>query len=354
MPWWTVLDLEFQEWLKNLFRIQAHGADLQARAFLDTAKTVTDEAAKATSEHAGQQPTPTATPTASPTPTPTTTRTTTSSPAPTGHPSQRQNQRLTGDPTTDVAQLLEQFKELRAAQGQAQDPYALTPQSKVFMSEKPMRYFKDEQGQRQQYGGIELRTLADVSMDPYRWDAKKARQVAQLMEEAGMDTKGGNIRVMADHWRNLAMVSANFWQVGKKVSPLDVLKRWADGEQAAGVSRTRTSTTTSISLTNARTAEQIAHAALSQRLGRAATRQEVQEFIKALRKAEEKDPTVTTTTTTTDPSGNTTSTSKTREGVNAQAYARDWAMQHNPEEAAAYQAAGIMIPWLFEALRSPV
>lgn len=345
MAWWDVMDLRFQMFLRQLFNIQAEGAEIQAQAFLDTSKAVMDEAAKATTEHEQAQASPTPTPSASPPPASPTA-------APTGHPSQRRTNELP-DPDAWAEEARRKFAEEQGLSATPKDPFALTPQSKVWISERPQRIYKDEQGQRHTHGGIELRSLSDVTMDPYRWDAQQAKKMAALMEQAGMDTKGGNVRAMADHWRNISVVAANFWQVGKKVSPLDVLKRWADGEQAAQ-SRTRTSTTTQVSLTNALTAEQLIHAALSERLGRRASRQEVSDFVKALKAAEEKDPTTTTTTTTTDPQGNTTSSSKTKEGVNAAAFAQDFALGHNKEEAGAYQAAGIMIPWLFEALKSPV
>lgn len=291
---------------------------------------------------------------ASPTPSPTTTTVTT----PPSNTAQRAASGTTlKSPEEEKNEAIQAFRDQQGGNRALQDPNALTHQSPVWEGRrKNTRIIKDPDSpvaREVLKPGDLTRTLSDVSMDPYRWDAEKAKKMATLMEEAGYDTGNGNIRRMAGIWGELSQEAARFWMVGKRVSPLDILKRVSDGVQAAQP-RTTTSTTTHTTITNALTAEQLAHAALSQRLGRDATKEELAEFKKALRGAEEKDPTTTTTTTTTDPSGSSTSTSKTKQGVNPADYAVSWSVDHNKEEAAAYQMAGLMMPWFFSALESPV
>jgi hypothetical protein len=291
-------------------------------------------------------PSPSASPTSAPAPTPTATPT----PKPSGPPLSEEQK---------LAEALRQFqaeKAKTAATATPVDPHALTPWSQVWdgKRERPIRVIKDEKGQRSTHQAPETRSLTDVAMDPYRWDAQQAKKIALLMEHAGLDTKNADIKTMHAHWQGIVATAANFYQVGKQVSPMDVLKRISDGVQAAAP-KTTTSTSTQYTVTNALTAEQLVHAALSQRLGRPASKEEIQEFKKALAAAEKKNPTTTTTTTTTDPEGGTSSsTSTTKQGINTSDFAVKWGEGHNKEEAKAYQTAGLIMPWFFEAIGESV
>ncbi|MEU8317100.1 hypothetical protein AB0C33_01915 [Nonomuraea sp. NPDC048881] len=289
----------------------------------------------------------TPTPAASPSP----------SPSPTS-PSSTTAPKRPADPAAEVRGLLDDYKAQLGTTAATKDPYSLTAQSPVWEGRsKGGRVIRDPDSpnrQREVTKPSDLtRSIAEVQMDPYRWDAGQAKRMAELMENAGFDTKGGSVDQMASIWSGLTQTAARFWMVGKRVSPLDILKRTADGTQAAAP-KTTTSTQTTVSVTNALTAEQLAQAALSQRLGRKATDVEVEEFKRELLAAENKNPTTTTTTTTTDGKGNSSSSSKVKQGLNASDFAVDWSLGHNKEEAAAYQTAGIMVPWLFEALKAPV
>lgn len=352
MAWWDLGDNDFLDFLAKLFGPQAESQTARGQAILGTAQKPADEVKTIVQENQAEAlPSPSPSPTASPTPTPTASPLATSSatPAPTPKPQAKSHE----DVLKDLADV---FRSQQAQASPGRDPYALTPQSGVWEGKTPRRVINDPDSpgrRRVESGGDQVRTLSDVQMDPYRWNAEKAKKMQGLMENAGFNTGNGNIDTMAKIWAGLSQTAANFWQVGKRVSPLDILKRTSDGLQAAAP-KSRTSTSTTISLTNAVTAEQLAHAALSQRLGRRATAAEVEEFKKALLAAEKKNPTTTTTTTTTDGSGNTSSSSTSKQGLNSSDFAVDWALGHNKDEAAAYQAAGIMIPWLFEALKAPV
>lgn len=200
------------------------------------------------------------------------------------------------------------------------------------------------------------RDLNDVAQDAYRWDDKQAARMAKLMVEAGYDkAASGDRMVLADIWSHFAAVSALMYQNGQKRTPIELLTRYANGVGASSLGGTKTTTSTQYSVTNAVTARQLAQAALTQRLGRRATDEEVGEFIKALRAEEKKNPTVTTTTATRDAQGDVVSSkSTTKEGLNPNAFATDYGANFHSPEADAYQVAGLLMPMFFDALKSPV
>ena len=204
------------------------------------------------------------------------------------------------------------------------------------------------------------RTLSDVAFDPYDWSDEKVKQVAKLMVDAGHpNAKTGDRKVIAGIWADYAATSALMYFKGHKVNPMELLKKQSFG-LGAGIGgragpKTVTSTDTRYLQTNATSARQLAQEALSARLGRDATDDEVGEFIKARRAEEKKNPTVSTTTTTTSADGTSqTSKSNVKEGFQAVDFAKQYMLDYDSEEAKAYQAAGIMMPWFFEALSGPV
>lgn len=203
-----------------------------------------------------------------------------------------------------------------------------------------------------------LRTLGEVSNEPYAWDDEQFNNVVKLMKDAGYIGPNAVVDRMgvASIWAKFAATSALMYQQGKKVSPMTLLKNQSHGlaGQTGRGPKTVSSTDTSYTVTNATTARQLAQAALSQRVGRKATDEEVTSFIEALRAEEKANPQVSRQTTTTNADGTSqTSTSTVKQGVNVNAFADSYAMDYDTEEAKAYQAAGVMMPWFWEALRTP-
>lgn len=180
---------------------------------------------------------------------------------------------------------------------------------------------------------------------------KSLREIQDALIRAGYTSAAsGNVADIQNLWQGFVLTSAKMYSLGRRLSPMDLLKRQAGGGTGGG---SKTTTQTRYTTTNALTAEQLANAALSERLGRAATETDLAQFKAELAAAEKKNPEVTTTTK--DASGNTTS--RTKGGMTATdlgGFADKWALEHNKEEAAAFQTAGLMMPWLFEALQAPV
>jgi hypothetical protein len=366
MSWW---DEEFNEFLQGLFgsvlgtvasvannpvnrkyNEDNKGWDAAAQLAADKAALLADKTGKILAEHdkAGA-PKPAATPSPSATPTPTPSPTPTSTASPGSSSTNGEFGQISG--TTNPS--------ARQTQGTVG---GLDPNSPVYESRtRPKsRSVGGGRGKRASVGTVDqTRTLGEVANDPYGWEAKKVIDVAKLLVEAGYMSPNDIVdrANVAKWWTYLATTSAQMYARGMKANPMDLLKRQAFGLPGSGASepKTTTSTSTQYTVTNATTAKQLAHAALSQRAGREASDEEVAEFIAALRKEEKANPQVTKATTTTNAKGtSSTSTSTVREGVDVSAFQRQWTDEYDTEEAKAYQAAGIMMPWLFDALRSPV
>lgn len=206
--------------------------------------------------------------------------------------------------------------------------------------------------------GDDVSTVGEQLQDIYTWDIAKRKRFSDLLIQSGVSNKQTIVHSeLVNAWADLVKSSAMLYSKGTKMSPWDLLKTYATGEDSKSgrSSKTVTATNTRYTVTNALTARQLAAAALSERLGRQATDVEVKEFTKALLAAEHKDPTVTTQTTTTNAAGTSqTSTDTVREGVDPSAFAKQWSLEHNEEEAGAYQTAGLMMPWFFEGIGAAV
>jgi hypothetical protein len=242
--------------------------------------------------------------------------------------------------------------EFNSKQRAGESKYDLKETDPVFMggSKNPPRSERAEK-----WPASRVVEMGAAINDIYSWDDKKTLAFSEMAQAAGYDVKPTiNKAELLGIWGKMVNIAAGSYAAGKKVTPWGLMKLYASGGDAAGRAQSKTTTNVHYSVTDALTAEQLAHAALSERLGRNATPEEVSQFKAALNAAEKKSPTVTTTTT--DAQGNTTST--TKEGMSSataiNAFTSDWAMEHNPAEAAAYQTAGQLMPWFFEALGAGV
>lgn len=126
-----------------------------------------------------------------------------------------------------------------------------------------------------------------------------------------------------------------------------------DGAGSGYGTTSSTSRQTAVSLTDPDTARTIVNQALETYLGMSASDEQEAEFLKALRKYEQKNPRISTTatTTTTSPGGSASSSSSmTRGGSNPQTFASDWAMAQ--EGSAEYLTATKYMDAFMNALKS--
>lgn len=185
-------------------------------------------------------------------------------------------------------------------------------------------------------------------------DDAKVSQIKAAAEKAGYTV--GSYEDIAKLWTDVVSTAAQAYSTSsKKVTPFDLIK--LRGKYLVnGKPADRVTTTTNIDEMAPETARMMMEKTAADMLGRAPTKQEVDDFIAKAQTIAKNNPTVTKTTQKIGLDGNVTSTvnSTTGGGTSdkAQAAALDSARQS--EDYAAYQAAGNYFPMLFDALRSPV
>lgn len=164
------------------------------------------------------------------------------------------------------------------------------------------------------------------------------RRLMQYAKRIGIDTSNpGNVGKL---WLD-AIEEARGASLVSPTTPWQILEAWAgnpSGYSGAGAGgrkqgpRTITQTSKSVNLTDPKTARAIAKQALRAELQRDPTKAEFATFIAGLGAAEKASPTVTKTTSKFDAEGTQTSSSSTTSGgVNAQAFADDWMKRKDPE-----------------------
>lgn len=237
------------------------------------------------------------------------------------------------------------------------DLYGPLPTGKVYVGTKNV--------QRGQNWGraAKLEDISEVTAQINEWGTKKLEKFSNLAVTAGLlrePTK--NLDALENVWQALAIRSAKMYDRGIAVTPWQLLQRYGkDGTDAtkAGLGPvTTTSISKSTNLSSPRDANALVDAALTQRLGRAATDEEKKKFISALNAAEKKEPTTTKTTTTVSGSGtenvSQSSNTETSGGVNATNFAQEWSLSHNKDEAGSFQALAEYMPAFYAALGAPV
>lgn len=160
-------------------------------------------------------------------------------------------------------------------------------------------------------------------------DLQGRKRVYDALIAAGVITKQtgfGSSNVNAA-WAQAMQFSASEYAKGNKLTPWDILKMFKSGGYggsggrgggAAGpFSGTRTTTQSDVSLTDKRTARQMAEAILEEELGRAPDEAEFKQFVKELWDEEKASPTKVTTSTTYKAGIATSSTSKRSGGLDA-------------------------------------
>lgn len=201
------------------------------------------------------------------------------------------------------------------------------------------------------YGGIDTLTgggyvanAGSSSMRPMEklvgknWDAyepiyNRAVQQAQIMQKAGKDV---TVDDLLNRWANGG-------------APDDIKKYLSDGS-GGGAGGSFSTTSKSVSLTDAGTARLVIDGALSRYLGRQATSEENKKFLAALNVQEKQNPTITKTSGYSDGSGNTSQSSTSTGGFSRDEYAQRFAQAQ--QGYAEYQAATTYLDAFANALES--
>lgn len=180
-------------------------------------------------------------------------------------------------------------------------------------------------------------------------------QIKKRMQDAGLAVE--SYEDVAKLWKSVVDQAAATFTAGKKVTPWALLS--LRGKQmVGGKPANKTTVSTSVEELDPAQARLMLEKSAGEFLGRAPTKEEVEDFIAKAQTIARANPNVTKTTTQYDFAGDPTSQSSISTGgadvVSAQSEiaARDAAQQD--EEYGAYQAAGVYMPMLMDALASPI
>lgn len=217
-------------------------------------------------------------------------------------------------------------------------------------------------------------TKEEALGDFFEWSDKKQNDFVSQGVIGGLLQLGDGPLEGVQLWSKLVDMAELYGKAGKKVSPLDLLRRYvkaaggADGrwvregdfeintvtgERRYVGPQFKTTSSTDVDYTDPDTARAIATKLFQDMMGRDPRAGELGRFAQALHAAEESSPVVTTTTTEFDPvTGEAIAQDSTREGgLGAEGRALIGENQiKNTKEYGAYQAAGFYGPLLEQAV----
>jgi hypothetical protein len=187
-------------------------------------------------------------------------------------------------------------------------------------------------------------------------DEKTFNEIKKRMTDSGIAVQ--NYDDVAKLWGSVIdQAAATYSLSGKKVTPWALLslrgKNLVNGRPAA-----KTTTSTNIDEMDPAQAKVMIKNTLSQMLGRDPKKEEIEDFIAKAQTIARQNPQITKTTTQYDFAGDPTSQTSVSSGggdaVTAKAQLAAEQQAKQSEDYAAYQGAGVYMPWLMDALSSPV
>lgn len=187
-------------------------------------------------------------------------------------------------------------------------------------------------------------------------DDKTFNQIKKRMTDSGIAVQ--NYDDVAKLWSNVVdQAAATYTTTGKKVTPWALIslrgKSMVNGRPAP-----KTTTSSNIEEMDPAQAKVMIKNSLSNLLGRDPRTDEIEDFIAKAQTIAKQNPQLTKTTTQYDIAGDPISQSSVSSGgqdvvtAKAQLAAEEQAKQS--EDYAAYQGAGVYMPWLMDALSAPV
>src|SRR5665647_2202324 len=233
---------------------------------------------------------------------------------------------------------------------------------------RPSRYVKHTLGPTFYKRDDDVRTVAEVRGLVLAWHGTdKFTQWGKKLLDLGLIDAGDetSVEILDAVWQDAVDLAARFLSSGKKVTPWKAAELMAQSGDGGGGSRygssggaftgNRSSTSTSVDLTDPATAKAITNDSLSQALGRAARPEELSQFLQVINSAERANPTVTTSNTRYDKDRPVAESSTTSGGLTSAARSQMVTDQaQGMPEYGAYQAATVYFNSLVDALDSPV
>lgn len=247
---------------------------------------------------------------------------------------------------------IQQAKSKGNAVYMGQDPKAKTAKIRRSGPER-----MDESGKDYEEEKVGDLVLTKDELMSWLTDEAKVAEIKAAANKAGIAVE--TYDDVAKLWNSVVAQAASSYSItNKKVTPWSIIQLRGKYVGADGKMKDRVTTSTNIDEMDPATARLMFEKTAMNQLGRAPTKQEVDDFIAKAQTIALKNPAVTTTRQKLGFDGNVESqTSRTVGGGQAVAdqseiAAMDQARQS--EDYASYQAAGNYFPMLFEALSAPV
>lgn len=204
----------------------------------------------------------------------------------------------------------------------------------------------------------DVRDVDQAKLDILKWSDPEMEDLAQKLIAAGMLPQEYTRMQLETAWENMVDLAARYQEVGKDVSPWDVIDLYGGTNILTGKPTKPTVSTVvqrQATLSDPEEAQRVLNDALSNQLGRRATPQEMDDFTAALNSAQRANPVVNTQTTSTDAKGNTVIDSTATGGVDIAGFTDKYGRTGDHEaEYGHYQAATTYMNALFNAIQSPV
>lgn len=194
----------------------------------------------------------------------------------------------------------------------------------------------------------EFRTLSQAKSDIYSWTPQQLEELGDQLVAAGLLPPSYSRAELITTWQDLVQRSSDSLAAGQKMTPWDMLA-FMGGGPGAGPYGPRTFTTRSVTISTPEQARAVLEQSLGSLLGRRPSEAELDSFQANLNAAQRAQPTVTTTHQV---GGD--STVSTTGGVDAYAYAGQWAERQLGEQIDDYQVAAMYVPGFLDAIESPV
>lgn len=190
-------------------------------------------------------------------------------------------------------------------------------------------------------------------------DPLKVEQIKKVAQQAGLNVQ--TYDDISKLWESVvSMAASTYSRTQKKVTPWALIAMRGKYAGPDGRMKDQVSTSTTVEELDPATAKGLIRDSAANFLGRDPTKAELEDFVAKAQTIAAANPNITTTRTKTGfdgavEIGNSTSTSTGgRDVVAAQAKEAAMAQAKGSEDYSSYQAAGVYMPWLMDALASPI
>lgn len=227
------------------------------------------------------------------------------------------------------------------------------PKTIKIRNQGPQRQDENGNTTSNEVGGDEVVTKEELMS--WLTDDAKVKQIMAAAQKAGLDVQ--TYDDAAKLWGSVVdMAASSYSFAGKKVSPWSIIQLRGKNAGPGGKPKDRTITTSQIDELSPADARLMFEKTAQQTLGRSATKQEVDDFIAKAQTIAKASPSLTYETQHYGFDGEVESrdvrTSPSGAAAKQELAAMDQAK--GSEDYSSYQAAGVYMPWLMDALASPI